>query len=1000
MLKKGIVFTFLILLFSLLLINSTYSGSNKVFCKAVESDNYSDNSVLIIMEHSDTLNKRFTLDDFLCKEIEDISFSGLSELTLDQTNLIRRSNNNNSDNYRRIFKLELENNDKSDVLRVIRALEKRNDIYYTGVSYTNNVVTMRDYEPEDEPYYYFQQNNFELIHMREAWGITQGSYSVKVGIIDTGIYVDHEDYISQVMYYENFSSGLDCGDDWGHGTNVAGIIGAQINEQGIVGISPYVSLYSIKIMNRNEIVNHQTHLAERTVMALNYASSVGIKVVNYSLGSYGMAIDDQMVLKQAIDNYNGLVVCAAGNEGYDLDTSDEKAYPCCLNCDNIITVGALGSTGLIALNYEWTGAQDSSNSFKYASNYGKKYVDIFAPGTAVFSTTNDGGYGSNSGTSFAAPFVTGVCALLMSKYPHISPLLMKDVILNSATKSSYFSDKCVSGGILNAYNALKLVNCGTATNPYLIRCVDDLKAIPDLDNSNAYFKQFNNLDLRQLDNNLSTYTFRGHYDGNGLYLKNRNVSTLNKFYQFGGLFGVNNGIIHDLRIDNFDINIVCDNARIGGLVSANYGYMYNIEMYNCNIKSNGKDTSIGILCGFQDAEDYGLYSILLEDSSVSGKYKVGGIVGECHTGFLSYLYLNSVTINYTQEANNNGRVGALCGFNYGYFDHFEVRTGTQINVLGYSYNNVKPCIGKIIGCNGMDGQDLGNSFVDCKINTGRLSSSLGQLEYVGAFSNGLIGYDMMGEQNFVVNTPVPRSVTKEEYFANLKENFGYNVKGSCSYVAMEMYLLYLDNFSDYDIIPDNYIIKSSSYNVSPGSYNDQSNILKEASIHEYMQHIRNVDDVSLHAKLISIGDELGYGLGIGSEGVIEILNYYLTNVAKLSRSNYTINYHCNYSDNEQWVKNNLKNGKVVLVSMDCGTYWSYGFQSEGCHCFIAYEYDTKTDTVYNHYGYHSGNVNTYRCGKRVPNGDGSYSNYEIYNYGLTIDLKNSSLSHNNNYIFN
>ncbi len=156
---------------------------------------------------------------------------------------------------------------------------------------------------------------------------------------------------------------------------------------------------------------------------------------------------------------NVLLVHAAGNDGS--DNTFVKNYPNAIysakkSCKTWITVGASS----------WVDTDDFAAGF---SNYGKECVDIFAPGVAVYSTIPESKYGNAGGTSMASPVVAGVAALVLSYYPEFSAKELKEILLKSAVsykdvkvtipgtkKKTEFKNLCVTGGIVNAYNALKL----------------------------------------------------------------------------------------------------------------------------------------------------------------------------------------------------------------------------------------------------------------------------------------------------------------------------------------------------------------------------------------------------------------------------------------------------------------------------------------------------------------------------------------------------------------
>jgi len=237
-----------------------------------------------------------------------------------------------------------------------------------------------------------------------------------------------------------------------HGTMVAGVIAAKChNTLGIAGISKTAKLVSIRAADANGNSNAYTIAA-----AIRYATQAEIPILNISLCVYG---SDE--LSQAIADYDGLIICAAGNYNQNTDTSasTEKKYPAAYSHANIISVGSSTSTD----------ARASS------SNYGATTVDLFAPGDGILScypleecpVDEDGdsectggvehystGYHFISGTSFAAPHVAGVAALIWTQYPNLTAAQVKARILEYVDPVSAFSGKCVTGGRLNAYKAV------------------------------------------------------------------------------------------------------------------------------------------------------------------------------------------------------------------------------------------------------------------------------------------------------------------------------------------------------------------------------------------------------------------------------------------------------------------------------------------------------------------------------------------------------------------
>ncbi len=239
-----------------------------------------------------------------------------------------------------------------------------------------------------------------------------------------------------------------------HGTHVAGIIGAVRNNSiGMNGIAPDVALMILRAVpdgdERDKDVGN----------AIRYAVENGADIINMSFGkSYSPR---KFYVDQALkfaDESGVLVINAAGNSAENIDSTDTfptKLYEDGGMMKNFITVGASS----------WMGDSLTAASF---SNYGKN-VDLFAPGADVYSTTPNDNYKANSGTSMASPVVAGVAALVMSYYPELSAAEVKEILLESSTsftevpvykpgsdKPVLFSTLSMTGGIVNAYEAIKM----------------------------------------------------------------------------------------------------------------------------------------------------------------------------------------------------------------------------------------------------------------------------------------------------------------------------------------------------------------------------------------------------------------------------------------------------------------------------------------------------------------------------------------------------------------
>jgi len=248
--------------------------------------------------------------------------------------------------------------------------------------------------------------------------------------------------------------------DESHGTHVAGIIAAERNNgKGANGIANNVAIMSIRAVPNGD--EYDKDIAR----GIRYAVDNGAKVIN---GSFGKSFSPKAewvydAIKYAAEK-DVLFVHAAGNDGANLDDPANPNYP---NdqvnngpeiSNNVITVGALDP-------------KYGSELVASYSNYGKINVDVFAPGTDIYSTYPNNTYEYSPGTSMAAPAIAGLAALLFSQYPSLSAAQVKKIILKSglpikakvilggeASKSANLKDISTSGKIANAYNALIMAN--------------------------------------------------------------------------------------------------------------------------------------------------------------------------------------------------------------------------------------------------------------------------------------------------------------------------------------------------------------------------------------------------------------------------------------------------------------------------------------------------------------------------------------------------------------
>ena len=307
-----------------------------------------------------------------------------------------------------------------------------------------------------------------------AWSVTQGSKEVIVAVIDTGIDVNHEDlkgniwnnpgetgldakgrdkatngidddgngFIDDVHGWNFVSSNNKLDDNHGHGTHIAGIIGAEAgNKKGISGISPQVSLmilkyYDPKVPNTDNLKN--------TIESIKYAVKMGAHIINYSGGGTEFSQEEHDAVASA-EKKGILFVAAAGNEKSNSDKF--HYYPADYKLKNIISVTAI----------------DPTTEVLSSSNYGVETVDIAAPGQNILSCLPNNSYGLMTGTSQATAFVTGAAALVMShKSLYGQAEDVKKYILATGDSSNSLLAKTRTSRQLNLFKSLTILE-GTRT---------------------------------------------------------------------------------------------------------------------------------------------------------------------------------------------------------------------------------------------------------------------------------------------------------------------------------------------------------------------------------------------------------------------------------------------------------------------------------------------------------------------------------------------------------
>jgi len=335
----------------------------------------------------------------------------------------------------------------TDVIRAVNEILKLDGVIYAEPYYVNKLL----YTPNDPNI--GSQNHLPVIKALEAWDLERGDSTIVIGMVDTGVDMDHPD-LGNIAYNESDPvNGVDDDQDgyvdnyfgWdlgdkdndpnadsnGHGSLTTGVASARTNNHiGIAGVGFKSKYLPIKILktSTNRLVN--------SYEGIIYAAEHGCKVINLSWGGvYPWFQYGQDVINYAVEVHDAVVVAAAGNTPEELDF-----YPA--SFDNVLSVGA-------------TDVNDNKAGF---STYSYK-IDVMAMGNGTYTTNNAGGYTRGYGTSFAAPQVAGAAALIRARYPNLSARQVMEQIRISAddiyevgSNMDYLG--MLGNGRLNVYQAL------------------------------------------------------------------------------------------------------------------------------------------------------------------------------------------------------------------------------------------------------------------------------------------------------------------------------------------------------------------------------------------------------------------------------------------------------------------------------------------------------------------------------------------------------------------
>lgn len=454
-----------------------YNDDEKIYTNVSIDEEFDDDSVLVVMKKSiSEVNKEYDMKffgDFPRESIVDLTYipGGVTENT-----------NINLDKFTQILQIELPIHSKQNVLGVIRQLEEIDEILWAGPNHIESAEKqpISASTPSSGTHRYpslWGLHDSVGIQAEQAWDFTTGNDNIRVGVIDSGMFnhndisgnmsTDGGDFVNMMDEANNIPGPLRADPD-GHGTHVSGTIGATgTNPNGITGVAWNVELVPLQVSYWDTNKLGWMWDLSAVIRAITWAMNNDIDIINYSGGGKS----NNIAIRNAMNNFNGLFVVAAGNGGIDSigDNNDvDRYYPSDYSrgqefSGRVISVGA----------YERVIGTTTNNVVRCGfSNFGEQSVSIFAPGKSILSTLpstiSSIGYGSWGGTSMATPHVTGTAVLLWDILENSGQDLtrreiaerIKIAIINSAVTNDVgtpLNNLSVSDGRLNAYNAVKYV---------------------------------------------------------------------------------------------------------------------------------------------------------------------------------------------------------------------------------------------------------------------------------------------------------------------------------------------------------------------------------------------------------------------------------------------------------------------------------------------------------------------------------------------------------------
>lgn len=364
----------------------------------------------------------------------------------------------------------------TSVEEVIDSIEEENKVAYVQPNYKYGITATDPYYDPKKRGALDYQKQFDMTKAKEAWSeVGSVSKPTIVCVLDTGVDMSHEDLTDNLVLidgkkqYRQYSGSiarLAASDSGWHGTHVAGIIGAVYgNGKGGAGIAAgEAGAPLVKVLPVGASGDGESLYTMDIVLGMKYAASKGARVINMSFGALGRDRVEGEAIKDLYYNKGITFVAAAGNERTDKysDPSDMKEVISVCNYD--VRAGATLS---------W---KDTD------SNYGSA-KDISAPGQNILSTVPEDKYDTESGTSMAAPVVSGICALLLDANPSLTPGQVRNIICATAKENDVITRNNMGYGTVDAEAAVKAAKAASADDPVDSVAIKTHSVTLDVDNT-------------------------------------------------------------------------------------------------------------------------------------------------------------------------------------------------------------------------------------------------------------------------------------------------------------------------------------------------------------------------------------------------------------------------------------------------------------------------------------------------------------------------------------